>query len=54
MEKMISEGAVPKECEYLNHTTIEPIRPFKTVNKEKRLEMIKIWKSKKKILKSSE
>lgn len=40
MKAMIREGAVPKECAYLENTDIQPIRPFKTINKKKRDEII--------------
>ena len=46
-EEMLKQGAVPRECAYVNkHPDIQPIRPYKTINKKKRNEII--WKLKKK------
>ena len=47
-EEMLKRGAVPKECAYVKeYPTIQPIRPYKTINNKKRDELI--WKLKKKI-----
>ena len=50
VEEMITQGAVPKECAYVkDYPNVQPIRPYKITNNKKRLEMIKIWKLKKRI-----
>ena len=50
IESAYKKGALPKECPYAKTYDYPPIRPFKTVNIEKRKEMINKWKLKKKIL----
>ncbi len=49
LNKALEQGALPKECPYVQEWDGTPIRPNKTINNEKRLEMIKIWKLEKKI-----
>ena len=49
VEEMIEQGAVPKECAYVNdNSDVQPIQPYKTINNIKRNELIKQWKLKKK------
>ena len=47
-EEMLKQGAVPEGCAYVKENSdIQPIYPYKTINKKKRDELI--WKLKKKI-----
>ena len=41
MEKALKEGQLPELCMYVQKSEIIPIRPWKTINKNKVKEMIK-------------
>ena len=41
IDKAYSEGALPKDCPYVKDYDYPPVRPFKTVNVKKLLEMRK-------------
>jgi len=49
IDKAYSEGALPKDCPYVKDYDYPPVRPFKTVNNKKLIEMKEKWKLKKKI-----
>lgn len=50
LNKALEQGALPKECRYVQEWDGTPIRPNKTINNEKLKELINRWKLEKKIL----